>query len=117
MFRSTAGFGRPVHDKPIAVASRTDQCRDQALPVRQTPPHTLLLVVEAAGRLEKDFVSWPHAYETWGVEMELRHLRYFIAVADAGSLTAAAEQQLHTSQPSLSRQIRDLEQEVGVPLI
>jgi LysR family transcriptional regulator, hca operon transcriptional activator len=49
--------------------------------------------------------------------MELRHLRYFIAVADAGSLTVAAEQKLHTSQPSLSRQIRDLEQEVGVPLI
>lgn len=49
--------------------------------------------------------------------MELRHLRYFVAVADAGSLTVAAEQKLHTSQPSLSRQIRDLEQEVGVQLI
>jgi LysR family hca operon transcriptional activator len=52
-----------------------------------------------------------------GVVMELRHLRYFIAVADAGSLTVAAEQKLHTSQPSLSRQIRDLELEVGVQLI
>ena len=49
--------------------------------------------------------------------MELRHLRYFVAVADAGSLTVAAEQTLHTSQPSLSRQIRDLEQEVGVSLM
>jgi LysR family hca operon transcriptional activator len=49
--------------------------------------------------------------------MELRHLRYFIAVAEAGSLTVAAEQKLHTSQPSLSRQIRDLEREVGVQLI
>jgi LysR family transcriptional regulator, hca operon transcriptional activator len=57
------------------------------------------------------------ANETWEVVMELRHLRYFVAVADAGSLTVAAEQTLHTSQPSLSRQIRDLEQEVGVPLI
>jgi len=49
--------------------------------------------------------------------MELRHLRYFIAVAEEGSLTLAAEKRLHTAQPSLSRQIRDLEQEVGVQLI
>ena len=49
--------------------------------------------------------------------MELRHLRYFVAVADAGSLTLAAEQRLHTAQPSLSRQIRDLEYEVGAELL
>jgi LysR family hca operon transcriptional activator len=49
--------------------------------------------------------------------MELRHLRYFIALAEEGSLTNAAERRLHTAQPSLSRQIRDLELEVGVPLL
>jgi LysR family hca operon transcriptional activator len=49
--------------------------------------------------------------------MELRHLRYFVAVAEAGSLKLAAEKWLHTAQPSLSRQIRDLEREVGVPLL
>jgi LysR family hca operon transcriptional activator len=49
--------------------------------------------------------------------MELRHLRYFIAVAETGSLTEAAERRLHTSQPSLSRQIRDLEYQVGVELL
>ena len=49
--------------------------------------------------------------------MELRHLRFFVAVAEAGSLTVAAEKTLHTAQPSLSRQIRDLEYEVGVSLM
>jgi LysR family transcriptional regulator, hca operon transcriptional activator len=48
--------------------------------------------------------------------MELRHLRYFVAVAEAGSLKLAAQEKLHTTQPSLSRQIRDLEHEVGTPL-
>jgi LysR family transcriptional regulator, hca operon transcriptional activator len=48
--------------------------------------------------------------------MELRHLRYFVAVVDAGSLTTAAER-LHTSQPSLGRQIRDLEYQVGAELL
>src|SRR6476660_1730311 len=49
--------------------------------------------------------------------MELRHLRYFVAVAEEGSLTVAAEQRLHTAQPSLSRQMRDLEYEVGTQLM
>lgn len=49
--------------------------------------------------------------------MELRHLRYFVSVAEAGNLTAAAKQKLHTTQPSLSRQIQDLEEEVGAQLL
>src|ERR1700675_367332 len=48
--------------------------------------------------------------------MELRHLRYFIAVAEEGSVTLAAQRRLHTAQPSLSRQLRDLEAEVGAQL-
>jgi len=49
--------------------------------------------------------------------MELRHLRYFVAVVEEGSLTTAAELRLHTSQPSLSRQIRSLEYQVGAELL
>ncbi len=49
--------------------------------------------------------------------MELRHLRYFVAVAEAGSVSGAATDRLYLAQPSLSRQIRDLEKRVGVQLL
>src|SRR5882762_2170137 len=49
--------------------------------------------------------------------MELRHLRYFVAVAEEKSITVAATQRLRTAQPSLSRQLRELETEVGAKLM
>jgi DNA-binding transcriptional LysR family regulator len=48
--------------------------------------------------------------------LELRHLRYFVAVADAGTFTQAAEQ-MFVAQPTLSQQVRRLEEIVGAPLL
>src|SRR5436309_2296513 len=48
--------------------------------------------------------------------MELRHLRYFLAVGEALNFTNAAAQ-LRVAQPALSRQVEDLEDEIGVDLM
>ena len=48
--------------------------------------------------------------------MELRHLRYFVGVAETENVSRAALK-LHISQPAVSRQVRDLEDEIGLPLL
>src|SRR5258708_8028703 len=49
--------------------------------------------------------------------MELRHLRYFVAADEEKNITVAAKRRLRTAQPSLSRQLRELETEVGAELM
>ena len=80
-------------------------------------PHWIAQVARSSA-FEAYFVRLGgNASQAWGLEMELRHLRYFVAVAETESLSLAAKSKLHTSQPSLSRQLQDLEEEIGAQLM
>src|ERR1700728_177113 len=65
---------------------------------------------------QADTVTLPKAVAGAPLAIELRHLRYFVALADAGSFTHAAEQ-MFIAQPTLSQQIRRLEEIVGTQLL
>src|ERR1700751_5180987 len=65
---------------------------------------------------QADTITLPKAVTGAPLAIELRHLRYFVALADAGRFTHAAEQ-MFIAQPTLSQQIRRLEEIVGTQLL
>ena len=71
-------------------------------PLRAAVPNTLIFAQECLSGIT--------------LRVELRHLRYFLAVAEARNFTKAS-QQLRVAQPALGRQVNDLEEELGVKLL
>jgi DNA-binding transcriptional LysR family regulator len=114
-------------DFKLALAHAMVWRKDELRPVVRTVMDVVRRIAAVERRARRDDVPIPVPARASaatplaeGVQpsavLELRHLRYFCAVADAGSFGRAAER-LDLTQPALSRQVTDLERVVGVPLL
>jgi DNA-binding transcriptional LysR family regulator len=109
MFAGRSSFKACVENRLIPCSVNAHSQRLWPIPA----PATLTGV---SGQNASGFEIVQVALEIYFGSVELRHLRYFVAVGEALSFTKGART-LHISQPSLTRQIKDLEEEVGVRLL
>jgi DNA-binding transcriptional LysR family regulator len=117
----------PITDFKLALAHAMVWRKDDVQPVVRTVMDVVRRIAAEERRARGDDVPIPVPARVSAATplaegappsavLELRHLRYFCAVADAGSFGRAAER-LALTQPALSRQVTDLERVVGVPLL
>src|SRR6266513_3808012 len=90
--------------------------RSTRSPIRRTPDAVAIDLTLGRGSLGGKDIEGTSAIAVGYGWMELQQLRYFVAVAGTGKFTAAARD-LHVAQPSISKQVRKLEDELGAVLL
>src|ERR1041385_6386750 len=90
--------------------------RSTRSPIRRTPDAVAIPLTLGPAEVGGKDIAGTGTIAIGYVGMELQQLRYFVAVADSGKFTTAARD-LHVAQPSISKQVRKLEQELDAVLL